>query len=374
MRIAIFTDSYKPQINGVVTSIETFVSELKRRGHDVYIYAPADPAAKEEKNVFRIRSFEFFGYKGYRIALPVELMVEFPIEKIKPDVIHIHSPFSIGMLGLRIAKKYKIPAVATFHTMYPDYIHYFVKPNLLLKVKILNDMFRDVSWSYIRWFHNLCDTVIAPTPTIKKVLKKNGIKVKTAVIPTGTHARHVSADRKRLRKKYGFNGEKIILHVGRVTREKNMETILRSLKPLLEGDYRFVITSDGPHKPVLEKLVKDEQIKNVTFTGFIPEKQLLDYYSLADVFVMGSATETQGIVLMDAAISSLPAVVLNEPVIADFVRENNTGLVATRKNFAEKVKFIAEKKPSFTKGFDRVRKNYDIRKCVDDLLELYQDQ
>src|SRR3989304_1103394 len=175
MRIAVFTDSYRPQINGVVTSIDSFVSELKRRGHDVFIFAPSDPKAIKEKNVFRIRSFEFFGYKGYRVALPAKLMVEFPIEKIKPDVIHIHSPFSVGMLGLKIAKQYKIPVVATFHTMYPDYVHYVVKPNLLMKVEFLNKIFRGASWSYVRWFYNMCDAVVAPTTTIKKVLVKNGI-------------------------------------------------------------------------------------------------------------------------------------------------------------------------------------------------------
>src|SRR3989344_5404586 len=338
MKIAFFTDSYEPQINGLVTSIDMFAKELKKNGHEVIIFAPYSPNYKDkEKNVRRIKSVEFSNYKEYRIGIPFRLMINPKIKDV--DIIHIHSPFSVGLTGLLFSKQYGIPCVSTFHTLYSEYLHYLIKNSMISNSKKFKKLFSKVSWSYMRWFYNSSDVVIAPSKQIKNVIRKNGIKKHTEVIPTGTKFESIKKSKKKLRKKYGFVNEKIILHVGRVSKEKNMEFIINSLKKeLSENNWKLIIASDGPHRSKLENLAKSLNLKNkIIFTGYLSDDALQEYYNLSDVFVMASKAETQGIVLLEAAKYGIPSVVLNSPVIADFVRQNKTGIVSSKSNFSSDI-------------------------------------
>jgi 1,2-diacylglycerol 3-alpha-glucosyltransferase len=372
MRIAIFTDSYKPQVNGVVSSIEMFTKELRSRGHDVHIFAPDAPGARKEKNVHRIKSVEFMNYPEYRIGLPFRLLFKQDMNRF--DVVHIESPFSVGVTGLGLSKFHGIPTVSTFHTMYPDYSHYLIRPVVLTKTKGFKEVFDMFSWKYMRWFFNKTKVVIAPSNETKKVLEKKGIK-HVVVIPTGTTKRKEHRSKAVIRKKHNFGNEKIILHVGRITREKNMEFIIHALERLLRTDTKLIITSDGPHREKLEKLVKEKGLrKNVIFTGYLSENELNEYYSLADVFVMASRTETQGLVLLEAAKNNLPAVVLNAPVISDFIKENKTGIVTTKNRFAADVKSLLENdtaRSNIIKYCQTAAEKYSMENCTDQLLRVY---
>ena len=375
MRIAMFTDSYKPQINGVVTSIEIFTEELRKKGHKVFIFAPQVPDYnKKEKDVYRVKSLVFSGYKEYRIALPFKLLATFPIERLKPDVMHIHSPFSMGVTGLALAKYYKIPTVGSFHTMIPEYMHYFVKYEKLQKSKFIKKIFKKSAWSYLRWFYNKCDHVVAPTDKIEQTLKRHGIKNSITVIPTGIKINPVKASKSRLREKYGIGRrERIILHVGRITKEKNIGFIINSLKGLMKkyDNTRILITSDGPYKERLAENVKNLGLKTrVTFTGYLPSQVLQEFYKLSDVFVMASRTETQGIVLLEAAMIGLPIVALDTPVIGSIIRDNKIGIASKGKNFSENVEKILYGKIKI----DKIRNlacNYDIGKCTENFVMLY---
>lgn len=369
MRIAIFTDSYKPQINGLVKSLELFNKELRKRGHKIYIIAPKVPDYKDkEKGVFRTSSVELSSYKEYRIALPFRTVIDFPI---KADVIHVQSPFSMGVAGLAVAKSKNIPTVGTFHTMFSEYIHYFFSKRLL-KSQRFRKMLKKGLWKYLIWFYNRCDIVIAPTEQIKKVLIKRGVKSKIVVIPTGVEIKSSRKSKASLRKTYGFSeNDKILLHVGRITKEKNIDFIINSLKNLLKDKkHKLIITSDGPYKENLIRSAEKAGINNIIFTGYLSEDKLNDYYRLSDVFVMASKTETQGLVLLEAVNNELPVVVLDAPVISDFVKENNIGLIAKKEEFLEKIKQIESKKFS---NFKKVSEKYDIRKCANNLESVYKE-
>ncbi|MBI4154335.1 glycosyltransferase [Candidatus Woesearchaeota archaeon] len=366
-----FTDSYKPQVNGVVRSVDVFTDNLRKKGHEVHIFAPEIPDYKgSEKNVHRIKSVEFRGYKEYRIGLPFKMLLLQPFGKTKPDVIHVHSPFSMGVIGLRLAKHYKIPCVGTFHTMFPEYAHYFLKYDRLQKSKLVTRMFKKGAWKYLNWFYGKCDVVIAPTEKIKNVLKNHGIENVTA-IPTGVEIKAVKKSKSRLRKEYGLsNNEKIILHVGRITREKNVGFIISSLSGLLKSGCKMIITSDGPYREKLVKTVADLGLgESVIFTGYIPDNQLQEYYRLSDVFVMASTTETQGLVLLEAAVNGLPVVALDSQVTGDIVRETNIGVVSNRKDFAKKVALTlrGRKRPEM----ENISRKFGIEKCVSDLINVY---
>jgi glycosyltransferase involved in cell wall biosynthesis len=174
---------------------------------------------------------------------------------------------------------------------------------------------------------------------------------------------------KGVKKKYGIKG-KVILHTGRITKEKSIDSILNMITPLLKNA-TFVIASDGPYREKLEEIVQKKGFADsVKFTGYLSEEDLIGFYKEADVFVMASKTETQGLVLLEAAFYGLPSVVMEAPVIADFVRSNKIGTVSKKKSFATIVKKYLNKRQRVSKSNI---KQYDIQKCAKQMEELYQN-
>ncbi len=346
MKIAFFTDTYEPQVNGVVTSIKSFAKELRRRGHTVYIFSPSSPGARHDKFVKTFKSIPFSRYPGYRIGVPVAGLKE------KFDVIHVHTPATVGLYGALLARHYKLPLVGTYHTLLPEYTHYLVKGGI-------EKITKKALWKYTSLFYNKCDCVIAPSEETKKELIKHGIR-QVKVIPTGISLKGRPVKHKG----------RTILHVGRLCKEKNIQFIMKALKNILNGDTKLVITSDGPYKEELMKLAKKLKIeKNVTFTGYLSKKELAKVYARSDLFVMASLSETQGIVLTEAMAFSLPVVVLDSPVTGNFVRQNKIGLVAGRKNFASCVKKLL----NCRKKLRKIALNeYSIKRCTDKLLDIYK--
>jgi glycosyltransferase involved in cell wall biosynthesis len=380
MKIAMFTDSYKPQINGVVTSIEAFTKELRRKKHEVRIFAPAIPDYTErDKFVHRFKSVEFWAYPEYRIGMPVSLLYRRMFDKVSFDLVHIHSPFSMGLTGLAVAKVYKLPTVGTFHTMFPEYTHYF-RMDRLQKIKSINKILKKGIWKYLSWFYNRCDCVIAPTEEVKRELKRHGLKKEIHVIPSGMRIRKKRHSKNKLREKYGFQkNDKILLHVGRIGKEKNIELILKVMKKILKKtNAKLLITSDGPYKTFLEEKMKKLGLgKNVVFTGYVSKKKLSELYTLSDIFIMASNTETQGMVLLEALNHGLPLVVVKAPVTGTFVKENGVGIVA-KKNLTDLSKAILKilnmeknEKRKLQKNARKTLEKYDIRKLANDLIGVY---
>jgi len=378
MRIAMFTDSYRPQINGMVTSIELFTKGLREMGHEVHIFTPEIPGHKyNDKFIHTFKSIEFKAYKEYRIGLPFKLAVDSKINDINFDVVHVHSIFSIGVAGLAYAKYKGLPVVGTFHTMFSYYLHYFIKFESLMKIKRFKKFAENMAWKYIAWFYNRCNVVIAPSQQLVPMLKKRGIK-NVIYIPTGIEAsKKIKASKESLKRKYKFSGCKLILHVGRVTKEKNIDFIIDSLTNLLKShdDAKLIITSDGPYRKQLEN--KAEKLKlngKIIFTGYLPENQLNEFYKMSDIFVMASKSETQGLVLLEAIRNSLPSVVLDTPIISDFIRENHVGIISKKSDFSSNISKILYRKnviSYFTKRCNETIKKYDMKKCTQQLADVY---
>ncbi|HLD85468.1 MAG TPA: glycosyltransferase [archaeon] len=374
MKIAMFTDAYRPQINGVVTSIENFSTELRKMGHDVVIFAPKSVQnTKDDLYTYRFSSVPFRAYKEYRIAVPYQIVTDTKIPK-DFDIVHVHSPFSLGFLGLRFAKHYGIPSVGSFHTLFPEYPHYAV--GRLSRLKEIRHAFRRVTWTYLSRFYNQCSAVISPSETMTKEITLHGIK-NIFTVPNGVKQRKIYGSKKSIRKSYGFaNDDKIMLHVGRITKEKNIDFIIKTLSESLKNNanYKLIIASDGPYRKSIEELAEKLNLKgNVIFTGYLDDKKLEDYYSLADVFLMASRSETQGLVLVEAAMAMLPSVVLDAPVIGDFVKENGTGIAAKEADFATAVDAMIKQKPrNIEKKCIAAAKKYEIQRCARQLLKVYE--
>lgn len=369
MKIAFFTDTYEPQINGVVTAINLFAKHLRKQGHGVHIFYPSADKKPAGGNYHKFVSMGFRNYPGYRIAIPYALMFDKEFKDVKFDVVHVHTPAVIGVAGLLLAKLYHKPVVGSFHTLIPEYSHYFL--GSLQNIKPFKRLAKMLLWKYTAMFYNKCDIVVVPSEQMKKTLIRYRIKRDVVVIPTGVEAVRTGKSKAALRKKYGFAAkDRIILHVGRLDREKNIKAVLKALNGIKDRNAKMVITSDGPYRGWLENEAKKMGISNrIIFTGFIGEKTLNDYYNMSDVFVMASKTETQGLVLAEAAAHGLPIVALNSPVIAEFVKKNNAGIVSDEKRFSESIQRAFSSKNKFARN--NAMKNYNIEKCTKDLIEVY---
>ncbi len=367
MKIAYFTDTYKPQINGVVTSIDSFASQLRKQGHEVMVVAPKTPECINKKNkLVCVRSLKFRPYPDYRIALPLTLKKK---DFSDFDIIHVHTPSFLGLAGMRIAHKNNIPLVMTFHTNFVDYAHYVSKGALIEKAMKKGIL------TYTRHFFNKADMIVTPTQEIEKELRKQEITKPIKVIATGIDIAPVKVSKNEIRKKYGIDEEeKIILHVGRVTKEKNIIMILDAIKELKEKA-KLIVTSDGPYRKQLEKYIKKNNITNVVFTGYLSNQALKEYYKMADLFVMASETETQGLVILEALAQSLPVVVTDAPVIGDFVRENSVGLISEKKPeaLAHTIEQALKKDSQFEKGIKKTLQKFSSETCTKEIIELYEN-
>lgn len=329
MRIGVFTDSYKPYTSGVVTSICTFKDELIKMGHEVFIFAPSYPNYNEyEENVFRYYSLPSPTNKDYTLAIPVYPGMNRLLKKLDLDIIHVHSPVMLGRVGLHYAKKYGIPIVFTYHTLYDQYVHYVPVPQELAK---------EVAIKYSTSFCNQCDHVIVPSTEVEEILINNNVRKPISVIPTGVplHKFTGKPGENWLRAHYSIPEEnKILLFVGRLTKEKNLEFLIKAFAKVKQSmpNTTLVLTAQGPLEHDLKKLAKTLGLSletEVIFTGALPFDTLVNVYYSSDLFVFSSVTETQGLVLIEAMAAGLPVVAVSAYGVQDMVDSGINGILTT---------------------------------------------
>ena len=315
MKIGMFTETWFPQVNGVVSSTSWFVEELEKQGHEVEIFAPT-PGEKNYKGtpVHRFRSFTFRPYPEFRATIP-PVRINKQVKGKGFDVIHTHGPFSIGLAGLYAAKRNKIPALSTFHTPISDYVHY------LFKGKYLHLLGQKVAWGYSVKHYNRYDAVISPSRVVKALLEEKGVKSRVEVVPTGFELKRFDRIKssKSVRKKYGLEGD-FVLHSGRLSKEKNVQDVLHAWKDM---EVPLVITSRGPDMKRLQKLAGD----NVIFTDFVEDDDLVRLYKEAAFSVIASEAETQGLVIVEGMACDCPVIGADYLAIPETVIHNTNGLL-----------------------------------------------
>ena len=317
MKIAFFTESYKPYHSGVTISIETFANDLVKMGHEVRIYSPAYPDFFEEtSNPSTLRFFSIaIGYPGFRFAIPNLIKLAIDIKKFAPDVIHAHHPFYLGGLAKYWARKLKIPLFYTFHTLFTEYLHNV--PSFCRRFvgqKIIKSVYD---------FCMVCACVIVPTEQAKADLSQTyGVDAKVAVIPTGINLGDFPKDPIRQRASC-----RKIIHVGRVSEEKNIDFLFEVLG-LLPEDIILLIVGGGPDEERLKKVAKNMgQEHRVSFAGFHPHSELMSFFRQADIFVTASKSETQGLVFMEAKAAALPTVAIGAAGAANMVIDGVDGFL-----------------------------------------------
>ena len=372
MEIAWFTDTWLPNRDGVVTSLLAFKKVLERKGHIIYIFAPGEKN-EERENLFLYKAKTFKPYPQYKF--PSILSIFSPrtkriIRKIQPDVIHSHTPGIMGIHAILASHAVDMPLFFTFHTFIDDSVY------LLFKSEELQNLTKKFIYKWLRWYCSNCSCIIAPSNYAAKRLASI-CKKDVKILPTGIELeRFEKANGKKIRERW--QGKKIILHVGRIVKEKNIELLIEAAPHVLSKiDAIFVITGDGPYKTTLQRMAKKKGLEeHFVFTGFVSDEELVSYYKAADVFAFPSTYETQGIVAFEAMAAGVPVVAARAKALPDFIKDGENGFLASpydAKEFAEKIITAIENKEIARKARDFV-KEYSIEKMADRLVKIYEGE
>ena len=328
MRIGLFTDTYFPQVSGVATSIRTLKTELEKLGHTVFIFTTTDKDVNryEDWQIIRIPSVPFFAFKDRRIAYrgfstALEIARQYQL-----DIIHTQTEFSLGLLGVWIAKELRIPVVHTYHTQYEDYVRYIAK-GMVIRPSMVKYI--------VRGFMSDLDGVICPSEIVYDLLMKYKVKVEKRVIPTGIELAKferpelTTENVADLREKLGIsNQETMLLSLSRVSYEKNIQAILAALPKVLEENpnVKLVVAGDGPYLSDLKAQAKRLNITDmVIFTGMIAPSETALYYKAADFFISASTSETQGLTYLESLASGTPIIAHGNPYLDNVINDKMFG-------------------------------------------------
>ena len=328
MRIGLFTDTYFPQVSGVATSIRTLKTELEKLGHTVFIFTTTDKDVNryEDWQIIRIPSVPFFAFKDRRIAYrgfstALEIARQYQL-----DIIHTQTEFSLGLLGVWIAKELRIPVVHTYHTQYEDYVRYIAK-GMVIRPSMVKYI--------VRGFMSDLDGVICPSEIVYDLLMKYKVKVEKRVIPTGIELAKferpeiTSENIADLRDKLGIaKDETMLLSLSRVSYEKNIQAILAALPAVLKEnpDVKLVVAGDGPYLSDLKAQAKRLNIIDVViFTGMIAPSETALYYKAADFFISASTSETQGLTYLESLASGTPIIAHGNPYLDNVINNKMFG-------------------------------------------------
>ena len=329
MRIALFTDTYLPTVDGVVTSVLTTRRQLEADGHEVVVFAPEDPrrpGRRSEPGTVFVRAKELRGYPGYRLAVYPGREVD-QVKDLGIDVIHIHGVGTVGIKGLWASWQARIPSVSTFHTMIQETLPFYSPFGINLHVLERGLRF------YLRVFLRKSNGVVVPSRAIlDEILRLSPKASITDVIPTGVDPERFRPDvsGRSVRNKWGLNGHDVVLHLGRISPEKNLGTLIRAFPRVLEAnpDAKLLVVGAGPWLERYYDLVRHMGlVGDVIFTGFVPDADLPRYYAAADAFAIASKFETQGLVVLEALSSGVPVVGANYRAIPEFVHEGVNGVL-----------------------------------------------
>jgi len=345
LHILMISDVYFPRINGVSTSISTFRNELLNLGHQVTLIAPRySEHDVQEDWIIRIPSLtvpldpeDRIMRRGFISALTPALAGR------RFDLLHIQTPFMAHYAGVELSRKLGLPRVVTYHTHFEEYFHHYLPwlPRTLLK-------------SGARYFNrqqcNDVDAIIVPSNAMLNVLQGYGIQRPIEVIATGLEKHlYTPGNGLAFRKKYNVDPQRpVLIHIGRVAHEKNIDFLLHMVDVLRHAvpDVLFIIAGEGPAESHLVRLTRQLGLeRHVLFVGYLDRAtELLDCYRAGDVFVFGSRTETQGLVLLEAMAQGIPVVSIAELGTNDILGANKGALISAedKHQFAIRVQSLLQ--------------------------------
>lgn len=323
MRIAFFTDTYYPEINGVANTLSRLHQYLDKNGIEHVFFAPQYDEEIMEDTILRFKGIQIPFSPNSRLALPYHSIVKKKIEEFKPDIIHIVTEFTIGTVGLHIARELSIPIVMSYHTNIDQYLEFFHARMFEAPVK-----------AYFKWFHSHALLNLCPSMQTLNQLKEQDYE-NLDIWSRGVDTKLYSPQKRngRFRSLYGED-KFLCLYVGRLSYEKGLDVYIEAIRKVnekYEDRMMFLFAGDGPFRAELEKC----QISNVRLTGFLRGEMLAELYADSDLFIFPSGTETFGNVLLEAMASGCACICTDSGGVTDFsVNGKNACVVGYRDNNA----------------------------------------
>ncbi|MBQ7158448.1 MAG: glycosyltransferase [Treponema sp.] len=368
MKIAMFSDSYYPRINGVTVSVHSYAVELTKLGHKVAIIC-LDYTEEQQRA-------SFFDEKKSDAASPFKIIripsqwiiwsdedrfarfdcwryLKKQVDAFGPDLVHGNGEWSIGYLGAMYARHRRLPFVYTFHTMWEDYIANYTS---FITSLIPNRGLRLAGRTLVKFYLKRANLIIAPTKHIAQVVERYGIDRPMEILPTGipdnkfskySIFRAQSMFGTLSRKFPAIKDRKILLYVGRVAYEKNLAFLFDVLKKVQEKEPKacLLMVGGGPYLDELKDRAKECGLeKSVCFTGYVPSKDVLYLYRMSQIFVFPSKTDTQGLVTIESMMTGLPVVAIGELGTVDVMQGDHGGFMVHDdvNEFAEKVTLLLQ--------------------------------
>jgi glycosyltransferase involved in cell wall biosynthesis len=312
MRIALFTETFLPKVDGIVTRLKHTVEHLQKQGNQVFVFSP-EGGLKEYQGakIYGIKGIPLPIYPELKLAIP-NPSIGFALKRFKPDLIHVVNPAVLGVGGIYYAKKFNIPLVASYHTHLPQYLHHY---NL--------GALEGVLWELLKLAHNqaalnLCTSMAMVNELVNREIER--VDLWQRGVDTDLFQPNLASREMRIKLSQGNPDAPLLLYVGRVSAEKQIDKI----KPVLESipEARLAIVGNGPARAELETYFANT---NTNFVGYLHGQELASAYASADAFIFPSSTETLGLVLLEAMAAGCPVVAARRGGIPDIVTDGVNG-------------------------------------------------
>lgn len=378
LRIGLFTDTYAPQVNGVSVSLQMISEGLKKRGHQVTIFAPKFPGYKDnEPNVMRLPSLKYLNNPPIYVAVLGTPRSTWKLTRRHFDVLHAHSPASVGLLAYLTASTKRLPLIYTYHTSITDYTHYikFIGNTGIIKYA--------AAW-FSKASTDLGDQIIVPSPKFHRLLLNQKVKQPINVIPNGIDLSMFQTVKTpgALRNRLGLGPEaQILLTVGRMDPEKRLEFIVEAFDLIADRvpNAHLVFAGDGSsRKSVTDKANATRAKDRIHFLGMVNRAELPDVFHDADVFLSASTTEVHPISVIEAIASGLPFVAVKDEAFEGMLEDGLNGYEVPLdvKNYADVLAGLLadrERLKCFGEHSLALSEKYSIEAQVKSLEKLYME-
>lgn len=376
MNIVMLTNTYTPHVGGVARSVEAFAAEYRRRGHRVLVVAPEfDNPPQDETDVVRIPAIQHFNGSDFSAVLPLSGLLTETLDAFRPELVHAHHPYLLGMTALRVARYRELPLVFTHHTLHEQYTHYVPGDSPALRRFVIELATR---------YANLCDQVFAPSESIAALLRERGVAAPVAVVPTGVNLEHFAhGDGPGLRRLLGIPDDAFVVgHLGRLASEKNLGFLAEAVAAFLKmaPHAHFLLVGQGPAEADIRALFERASLSaRLHVAGILEAPQLAAAYHAMDVFAFASRSETQGMVLTEAMAAGVPVVGLDAPGVREVIQDGRNGRLlpdesveAFRAALQWLAQLPAQARRQLNQGARATAEEFSMPRTVDKALGCYE--
>ncbi len=377
MKIAVFSDTFYPQVNGVVNAIRNFNKMLIERGHTITVYTSGKTTGITHMDGAEVRKYIAFTLPQYPDYEPSPNVIgpAMSAVKFKPDLVHAHTQFMMGYSAWMAARRLGVPLVGTFHTPVEEYVMYVAKHS-----KMSQRLLKRIAKEYQDWFYKRCDLIIVPAPSAAKYL--NVKKKPIVTVSNGLDlARYGLAGRDEIRARFGLGSSPVIMHGGRLSYEKRIEGVIAAMPAVLEKvpDAKLMIVGKGPSMKSLEAQVKNLGIeKSIVFTGYVSDDDFPKMFAASDVVAINSPVETQSLIILEAMATGVPVVGADSAAIPDAVVSGENGFLFKpddSKALAEYlIRILSDDalRAKLKEGALTTASEHSLEKSADKLLKVYE--